>query len=555
MDRLCGVPPAGGFDPTNPLKPDCQAGWPASSYPVCMSKSNGRFSMIPLSALLLLLAAFGWLTPNPAMAAATGSSAPQEGQTNASRAPLVREPAVAGLFYPEEREILARTVDQLLATAPKISIANLTALICPHAGYSYSGLTAARAYQAIPRNRYRTVVVMGSSHYAAFKGIGVTKAGAYRTPVGLVSISPLAARLAESPPFLFEPRCLVQRPAWAGQSSRDIPPAGQETPETWEHSLEVQLPFLQRTLDDFELVPLIFGEADPVKAARVLARHLDSNTLLIASSDLSHYHSYEEARALDERCIQSICDLNIAAMEDREACGKSPIVALMHLARAQGWKTRRLDYRNSGDTGGDKRGVVGYGAIAFYAASAGTWSDAEKKQLLALARRAIEQGVRGSPLAVDKENWPEPFRKPKGCFVTLTKKGQLRGCIGHIFPQQPLVDAIRNNAQSAALKDPRFPPVSESELDQLHIEISILTSPELLAFSSADDLLNRLRSGVDGVVLKIGERAATYLPQVWEQIPDKVAFLDHLAQKAGCEPSTWRQPGTEVLVYQVEVLQ
>ncbi|HRY49054.1 MAG TPA: AmmeMemoRadiSam system protein B [Candidatus Paceibacterota bacterium] len=511
---------------------------------------------IPFRVLRVLLAVGLWFQADPGRAGNADAPAVVEGKTNMAGGAGVRQPAVAGLFYPREREMLARTVDELLSAAPKVPVEGLRALICPHAGYSYSGVTAARAYQAIQGKRYRTVVVMGPSHYAAFKGIAVTRADAYRTPLGLVAVSPLATRIAETPPFLLEPRCLVQRPGWAGQSSRGIPPAGQETPEAWEHSLEVQLPFLQRALGDFQLVPLICGEVDPLKAARILARHTDSNTLLIASSDLSHYHSYEEGRALDERCVRSICDLDIASMENQEACGKTPILALMHLARDQGWKVRRLDYRNSGDTGGDKRGVVGYAAVAFYAPSSGKWTDAEKKQLLGLARRSVERGVRGKAADQEKgEDWPEVFRQPKGCFVTLTLQGRLRGCIGHIFPQLPLGEAIRGNARSAALEDPRFPPVNESELDQLHIEISILTPPMRLEYSSAEDLLDRLRPGVDGVVMKMGERGATYLPQVWEQIPEKVDFLNHLAEKAGCERTAWRQPGTEIWVYQADIIQ
>jgi AmmeMemoRadiSam system protein A len=497
-----------------------------------------------------LLLASAWLLTN-AQAAEHGTNV--AGATPPPQTLKVREPAVAGLFYPADREALSQIVDRLLASAAGPMVDNVKALVCPHAGYPYSGPTAAQAYRTVKGKNYRTVIIMAPSHYAAFDGIAVTASDAYRSPLGLVKISDQARKLASLKPFLPEPRCLVQRPSWFTQSSRTPPPTGEDTPETWEHSIEVQLPFLQKSLKDFQLVPLIFGEVDPAKAARVLAEQLDDSTLLIASSDLSHYHPYDEAKTLDERCVKDICNLNLEAVKDREACGKSPILTVMHVARQKGWKTRLLDYRNSGDTSGNKQGVVGYAAIAFYAPAVETVKAAEKKQLLALARQTLKECVAGGKAAaVDVSRWPADLQEPKGCFVTLTKQGRLRGCIGHIFPKEPLVQAIVDNARSAALQDPRFPPVTADELGQIEIEISLLTVPQPLAFASPEDLLMKLRPRVDGVVLKIGTRGATYLPQVWEQLPDKVLFLNQLAEKAGCDPSDWRKPGTEILVYQAE---
>jgi MEMO1 family protein len=315
----------------------------------------------------------------------------------------------------------------------------------------------------------------------------------------------------------------------------------------------VQVPFLQRALTNFELVPAIVGEADPRLAARALSRWVDEATLLVASSDLSHYHPYDQARELDQQCVKDICDLNLEGMKEREACGKAPILVVMHLARQKGWKTQLLDYRNSGDTAGDRSGVVGYAAIAFYEPGPQPATADPKKQLLRLARRTLEEWVGQHKKPVpDQSQFPSEWTKPRGCFVTLTKQGELRGCIGHIFPQEPLIQAVVDNACSAATQDPRFPPVTAGELSQIKIEISLLTVPVPLAFASPDDLLAKLRPKVDGVVLKIGARGATYLPQVWEQLPDKIQFLNHLSEKAGCPAQAWRDQGTEVLVYQVE---
>jgi AmmeMemoRadiSam system protein A len=467
---------------------------------------------------------------------------------------LVREPAVAGLFYPKDPVQLSLMIDRLLAAAPVAPEGDLKAIVCPHAGYEFSGPTAAYSYKNPIGRRYDTVIILAPSHYALFDGASVPAVDAYRTPLGLVPISPKARALAKISPCLSELCCPVQRPPWWQQSSKPAPDPGKDTPDTWEHSAEVQVPFLQKVLTNFSILPVVFGNVDPAQVARAVATQLDDKTLLVVSSDLSHYHPYDEARQLDDRCVKAMCNLDIAAMESQEACGKLPILALLNLAHQNGWQARLLDYRNSGDTSGDKsHGVVGYAAIAFYAPAQGNFSSTERTQLLELARRALKEAVAPgrSPLS-DTNNWPAKFREPRGCFVTLTEAGALRGCIGHIFPQESLYRAIQDNARSAALEDPRFRPVQPAELNQLEIEISVLTEPKPLPFTSPEDLLAKLQPGKDGVVLKLDGRGATFLPQVWSQIPDKVEFLNHLSEKAGGAPGDWRKPGTSVLIYHVE---
>jgi AmmeMemoRadiSam system protein A len=240
-------------------------------------------------------------------------------------------------------------------------------------------------------------------------------------------------------------------------------------------------------------------------------------------------------------------------MQTQEACGKLPILTVMHLARQKGWQARLLDLRNSGDAAGDKSRVVGYSAIAFYAVPTQAFTPEERQRLLALARSSLTEVVtKGRLPAAATNGYSAKFIQPKGCFVTLTKHGELRGCIGHILPQEALYRAVMDNAHSAALRDPRFPPVQPDELDKIEVEVSVLTEPQPLAFSSPEDLLAKLRPHKDGVVLKIGGSGATFLPQVWEQLPDKTEFLEHLARKAGCPASAWRNPGTLVYTYQVE---
>jgi AmmeMemoRadiSam system protein A len=177
----------------------------------------------------------------------------------------------------------------------------------------------------------------------------------------------------------------------------------------------------------------------------------------------------------------------------------------------------------------------------------------ERNFLLQLARKTLQQVVTtGRMPTPDPYDFPDNLREKKGCFVTLKKNGQLRGCIGYIFPLEPLYKAVMDNACAAALKDRRFDPVQPEELEAIEIEISVLTVPQPLAFDSPTELLTRLRPNVDGVVLRIGGRQSTYLPQVWEQLPDKERFLSYLSAKAGCPPLAWKEPGTSVLTYQAE---
>ena len=470
----------------------------------------------------------------------------------AANARKVREPAVAGLFYPKDAAELARTIDGYLAAAASTPwTGELKALICPHAGYPYSGPVAASAFKLLAGRAYDTVVVLGPAHHADVRAAVVPDAEVYRTPLGDVPLSAKARQLATLPPFAFEAGCRMARPDWWLQSSRPAPAV--DTADTWEHSVEVEVPFLQRTLKGFALVPAVMGEIDPAAAARALGQILDDRTLIIASSDLSHYYSYARAQKFDQRCVDAICRLDVKMMETQEACGRTPILTLMHLAKARGWKPRLLDCRNSGDTAGQKASVVGYAAIAFYAPSAAQYSDADRRFLLDLARRALREAAATGRLPdMPVDGLAPNLIEDKGCFVTLTKNGGLRGCIGYIQPHGALYRAVAENAHNAALRDIRFSPVTLCEVDGIEIEVSVLTVPQPLEFASSEDLLRKLRPGVDGVVLQIADRGATYLPQVWKQLPAKDDFLNNLAEKAGCAPSAWRQPGASVLTYQVE---
>jgi AmmeMemoRadiSam system protein A len=268
-------------------------------------------------------------------------------------------------------------------------------------------------------------------------------------------------------------------------------------------------------------------------------------------------HPYDEAKDLDNHCIRTILNLKIDAMKKQEAHGKAPIQTLMSPARKKGRKARLPDDRNSGDAAGDKSGVAGCSAFAFDEPAKENYTASERKYLLGMARRTLTR-VAANPdlkLKLNARDASPKLSETRACFVTLTENGRLRGCIGHIVPQEPLYQAVVDNARKAATRDPRFLPVEPDEVDKIKIEISVLTEPQPLRFSSPEDLLDKLHPGEDGVVLRIGPRSATFLPQVWEQLPDKAEFLNHLAQKAGCSSDAWRGKDVKVSLYRVEAFE
>ena len=336
-----------------------------------MMKNPGRLAFA-LGALLIF---GGCAKPT----APTAVAAPAQKSPAAVAPPRkVIGPAVAGLFYPRHEKDLTELVNKLLAEAKSANIENLRGLVCPHAGYEFSGKTAATGYKQLVGRNIHTAIILGPSHHAWFKGAAIPSADAMETPLGLVLLSPKAAALAKKKPFAVDPPAEVERPAWWSQSpQRELPPFGEDTPFTWEHSVEDQLPFLQRVLKEFRIVPAVLCQADPEAAADALLPLLDDETILIASSDLTHFLSYEKATKLDNATIRTICEINPDRLEREEqaageqlACGKLPILTLMHVAKRRGWKAVRLDYRNSGDATGERASVVGYAAIAFYLAVA-----------------------------------------------------------------------------------------------------------------------------------------------------------------------------------------
>ncbi len=458
--------------------------------------------------------------------------------------PKTRVPAVAGSFYPADAQDLKKTVDGLLAQAATPEVNEpLVALIVPHAGYPYSGTVAAQAFSLLKGRKYSRVVVIAPSHYESFDFASVYDGDAYATPLGSIPVDkPFAARLARGP--------------WIKLSSR-----GHTGPNAQkEHALEVELPFLQRTLGSFTLVPIIMGDQS-YELERALGLALaglvrGNDTLIVASSDLSHFHTYDVASALDQHLLRAVQDWDYLSMSRNlerrawEACGGGPIIAAMIAAERLGAsEARLLRYANTGDVTGDRGRVVGYGAVALLKSSRPpgeqpySLSQEDRSALLAIARGSVEATVLRKQFSIPPPRSPALLDE-RAAFVTITRRGTLRGCIGHVAPMEPLHAAVQDVAALAATSDSRFPPVSADELPQLHYEISVL-SP----FRRVLDV-KQVQVGRDGLLIKRGAYEGILLPQVpVEQRWDRETFLQQACLKAGLPATAWRDSQTDIFKF------
>jgi hypothetical protein len=428
----------------------------------------------------------------------------------------VRPAAVAGMFYPGEARALAAELDDLLGSvehsAPRLGYPK--ALVVPHAGYLYSGGVAARAYDelAAARGSVRRVVLLGPTHRVAVRGLAVPSAQAFATPLGQVRID---------------------REAIAGV--RDLPQVVlSDAAHALEHSLEVQLPFLQEVLGDFALVPFAVGAASVGEVAQVLERLWGGpETLVVVSTDMSHYHAYEQARAIDGATIERIAGF-ATDIDHEEACGATPLNGLLHFSRQKKLSLKLLSACNSGDTAGGKDRVVGYSSFGLYEGGEVALDEAGRV-LLSIARTSIENALFDKPPAKQCASW---LAQAGATFVTLTRAGALRGCIGSLEPARALGEDVAHNALAAAFRDPRFPALGAAEWPQCRVEVSLLSTPRPLRFAGEADLLAQIREGEDGLILQADGKRATFLPQVWEGLPDKRAFLGELIRKAGLPDGT-----------------
>jgi len=494
----------------------------------------------------------------------------------------IRQPAVAGQFYPADADILKFQIEKYIKdTSPspllrkegailpplakgRVGWGGVKVIMVPHAGYNFSASVAAESYKTIEGKKYDNVFIICNSHTAYFSGIAIDDHDAWQTPLGEVEVNKeLAGKLIDNEIIKFN-----------------------NSPHQKEHSLEVQLPFLQTVLKpEFKIVPILFGndhDNDYKKLADVLSKNISTNDLIVISTDMSHYPNYDDANRIDQQTLMEIKILDIEKLNshisnvERQAianeqtllCGIDGVKTIMNLAKEKNWQTNILKYINSGDAPdiGDKSRVVGYGSVIFYddqniAGHASTSLEnqtvsdnkilnfEQKNILLKIARETVEMFVREGrapeyDIKDERLNWLE------GAFVTLRKNKELRGCIGQIEPSsEPLWKVVREMAVSACSEDNRFHPVSQDELDKLEYEVSVLSRPEKI------DDWRKIELGKHGVIVRQGRRGGVFLPQVATETGWTLEeFLSQLCyQKAGLPPDCYKGQDVELQTFTAQV--
>lgn len=465
----------------------------------------------------------------------------------------IRSADCAGAWYPANVTELGKLVEDLMSKASPPTIEGKpVAIIAPHAGYRFSAPVAAAAYRTLRGQDYKRVFVIAFSHrYAgAYRGVDVPKElTAYQTPLGDVPIDrDVCDALLKKPPFAAHPGV-----------------------DRGEHSLELQLPFLQRALKGFRLVPLYVGRmeaGDYTAAAEALLPWLDDQTLLVASSDCTHFgpnYEYEpfkedvpkRLRELADKAAATIqaCDVDgfiehLAKTGDT-ICGRGPITLMMRaLSMKAGASAVRAAVDMSGNMVGDWTNSVTYQSFVF-TRRPGVLGPKEREALLKLARQTVTAVLNKQPPPRPKaDDLPASVRKDGACFVTLQNRGELRGCIGNMIAQGPLYQGVIENAVSAATKDYRFAdnPVTSQELPQIHIEISYLTPMKRIANT------NEVIIGRHGLYIVQGFRRGVLLPQVaYERGWSRDEFLTQVCHKAGLPLDAWKQPSAELYTFEAEV--
>ncbi len=457
-----------------------------------------------------------------------------------------RQPAVAGMFYPSDpvelRDLVKRMISEGQESASCVRSGRFPkAVIAPHAGYAYSGAVAGSAYAAIQAGRgvIRRVVLIGPAHRVGFAGVASTTASAFDSPLGVVPVDQASIRQLDT---LYFVHTLDQAHAL-------------------DHALEVQLPFLIEALSNSESVESSFSIV-PLLAGQIGYDHIadlydvlwgGDETLILISSDLSHYKDYATAVRTDASTAKAIESKCAGSLSSEQACGHVAIQGMLEAASRRGLSVECVDLRNSGDTAGPKNQVVGYGAFLFWSDESSavgrsglsdeevedieSISEEDGRVLMEVARSSIAYGLKHhQPLKVSLTDYSDILRSRRAVFVTLKIGDSLRGCIGNLEPLATLVEDTSRNAFSAAFSDPRFPPLGEQEFERISIHLSILTSPRPVSFTNERDLIRQIRPGVDGLILEQSGRRGTFLPSVWESLGKAEVFLSHLKVKAGLPP-------------------
>ena len=465
----------------------------------------------------------------------------------------IRQPVVDGQFYPADKEELTQMISQFLEKVelPKTE-GEVRALIVPHAGYVFSGGVAAYGFKAVQGQDIKTVILIGSSHHQYLAGAVIDSFDVWQTPLGQIDLDTDLRDILVKENSLFEVDSIPHQP---------------------EHSLEVEVPFLQSVLKDFKILPILVSQLskdDLEKISQTLAKHIDEQTLIVASSDMSHYPAYEQANQADKKVIEAILTGQVVNLQetinqiekenianlDTCLCGQGAVEVVIKVAQEiKVSEIKLLKYANSGDVViGDKSQVVGYSAIAFSWPSPTKvslvleFNPEQKTKLLEIAKTSLEKYILENQIP-EFTITDSLLNENLGVFVTLKKHGQLRGCIGRFEPDIPLYQVVSQMAVAAGTQDARFKPVQSSELNDLEYEISVL-SP----LRKIDDW-QEIEIGRHGVQIKQGFRSGVFLPQVAKENNwDLDKFMGELcSQKAGLSWDCWKSADVDLYVFTAEV--
>lgn len=462
----------------------------------------------------------------------------------------IKKSVIAGSWYPADRVELSSQLNQFLEYAPRAHInGSIYALVVPHAGYVYSGPTAGHAYKQIMNQNFSTVIILGPSHREYLTGVSIYPGAGFETPLGIAPIdTELAKRLAE--------RSRLFSLTIAGHQS--------------EHSLEIQVPFIQTALPGAKIIPIAVGHLDWSmcnEIGQTLAQALgDRKALIIASTDLYHGNSYSECNRMDAKTRASIQAFDAPAFfdgwaKDRyPACGGACVAIVQVAAKALGANKCDIIYHtNSADVTGQKNSdwIVGYTAAVIYKETKTMTGDnvgvelglnpKDQQTLIRIARETVHQVVSGKkPLKYTIES--EILKEKRGAFVTLKRGEELRGCIGYIMAYKPLYETIIEMAEAAALRDPRFPPVRPEELPELNLEISVLTP--IREIINLDEIV----VGTHGLIIEKQGYSGLLLPQVATEYGwDRETFLSHTCLKAGLPRNAWKDKDTKIKIFSAQV--
>ncbi len=426
--------------------------------------------------------------------------------------PKIKEPSVSGMFYPSDREVLERQINNFAQNIAESEYKS-RAVIVPHAGLVYSGQLAFEGINSLKRD-IKNLFIFAPAHRVAFQGLSLSGFDEWKTPLGNIELNQTVNRKLE------------------GKFNAKI----YDEAFREEHSVEIQLPIVQTIFKDVKIIPVLVGRENPEEITEIISEYYPNQDFgFIISSDLSHFLTDDKAKQIDGKTAEMIESGDIQNFSYEQACGAVGIYGLVQFANKNNFSLIRVNMYNSSLATNDKTRVVGYGSWFLYE---GTKNKFIKKYYseysLKLCREVILARFDGRKITT---HHPSVFESDGACFVTLKKHGQLRGCIGSIIAHQPLIQDLVQNAQNAAFRDPRFNPVSEYEIKDLSIDISVLSTPKQMRFKDEADFMNQIVPFKDGIIIRDGRFQAVYLPSVWEELPDKETFIRTLKMKAGLSPN------------------